>query len=146
MKTIRWLLLASLAMGLSLSAATVVLVPTTAVWRYLDNGSNQGTVWRSTTFSDATWKSGAAELGYGDGDEATTVSYGPSSSAKFITTYFRRAFSVTNASAFTNLSLRVIRDDGVVVYLNNTEVFRSNMPTGAVNYLTLASTAASDDG
>ena len=46
-------------------------------------------------FNDSTWASGPAELGYGDGDEATTVSYGPSSSNKYITTYFRRTFTVT---------------------------------------------------
>ena len=39
--------------------------------------------------------SGAAELGYGDGDEATVVSFGPSSSNKFITTYFRQSFQAT---------------------------------------------------
>ncbi|MFH0795425.1 MAG: metallophosphoesterase family protein, partial [bacterium] len=33
------------------------------------------------------------------------------------------------------------RDDGVVVFLNGTEVFRSNMPTGTVTYTTFASVA-----
>ena len=34
-----------------------------------------------------------------------------------------------------------MRDDGAVVYLNGTEVFRSNMPTnGAITFTTLAST------
>ncbi len=32
-----------------------------------------------------------------------------------------------------------MRDDGEVVYLNGTEVYRTNMPTGSINYLTLAS-------
>ena len=35
----------------------------------------------------------------------------------------------------------MLRDDGVVVYLNGTEVFRSNLPTGTIAYTTLASTA-----
>jgi hypothetical protein len=34
-----------------------------------------------------------------------------------------------------------MRDDGAVVYLNGTEVFRTNMPTGTIAYTTLASTA-----
>ena len=34
-----------------------------------------------------------------------------------------------------------MRDDGAVVYLNGTEMYRSNMPNGTVSYLTPASTS-----
>src|SRR5204862_4183903 len=47
-------------------------------------------------------------------------------------------FTVADPSAFTNLGVRLLRDDGGVVFLNGTEIFRSNMPTGAVNHLTPA--------
>ena len=56
--------------------STATLVPTGAAWRYLDNGSDQGTAWREPGFNDASWESGNAQLGYGDGDEQTVVSYG----------------------------------------------------------------------
>src|SRR5215207_6162856 len=127
--------------GPAARAADTTLVPTGAVWKYLDNGSNQGTAWRATSFNDSTWPSGPAQLGYGDGDEATTVGFGADSNNKFITTYFRRAFSVTNAAAFNALTLRLMRDDGAVVYLNGVEVWRSNMPAGTVGFLTTASVA-----
>jgi hypothetical protein len=39
------------------------------------------------------------------------------------------------------LDLGLLRDDGAVVYLNGTEVYRSNMPVGTIGYQTLASTA-----
>jgi hypothetical protein len=123
------------------ASASTTLIPTGSVWKYLDNGSNQGTAWQATGFNDSAWKSGPAQLGYGDGDEATVVGYGPNANAKYITTYFRTAFTVNNAAAVSALNLRLIRDDGAVVYLNGTEVFRSNMPTGAINYTTLASSA-----
>src|SRR5439155_21294515 len=42
----------------------------------------------------------------------------------------------------TNALARLLRDDGGVVYLNGTEVFRSNMPTGTIAYATLASSSA----
>src|ERR1043165_2284473 len=122
-------------------AADTILVPTAATWKYLDNGSDQGTAWRAASFNDSTWSSGPAQLGYGDGDEATTLSFGPDTNNKFITTYFRRAFSVTNPSQFTGLTLRLMRDDGAVVYLNGVEVWRTNMPTGSVGFLTPASVA-----
>jgi len=125
-----------------LLASTVeALVPAGAAWRYVDNGSNQGTAWRQAAFDDAGWKSGAAQLGYGDGDEATPIGYAGGSSTKSITSYFRRAFDVADASAYSALSLRLMRDDGAVVYLNGQEVGRSNMPGGTVSYTTAASEA-----
>src|SRR5688572_7345781 len=123
------------------SAAVTVLVPTGSAWKYLDNGSNQGTAWRAAGFADGSWASGAAQLGYGDGDEATVVSYGPNSSAKYITTYFRRTFSVADPTLVQSLTLQLLRDDGAVAYLNGTEVFRTNLPAGTIAYNTLAPAA-----
>lgn len=120
------------------------LVPAGAIWKYLDSGTNLATAWRSIDFEDDSWGSGPAQLGYGDGDEATEVKFGPSDTSKYITTYFRHIFEVTDATEFTNLTLRLLRDDGAVVYLNGTEVFRSNMPLGLINYLTLAASTIND--
>jgi hypothetical protein len=117
------------------------LVPAGSTWKYLDNGSNQGTAWRASAFDDTGWASGAAPLGYGD-PMTTTVNCGPNAptctSNNYITTYFRRSFNVADPSAFASLNLRLRRDDGAVVYLNGTEVWRSNMNAGAVSYTTLA--------
>src|SRR5215218_7714607 len=122
-------------------AVETTLVPAGATWKYLDNGSNQGTAWSANAFDDAAWAAGPAQLGYGDGDEATVVGFGPDSANKYITTYFRRSFNVNDAGAFAALTLRLLRDDGAVVYLNGAEVWRSNMPAGAVSYTTPASVA-----
>src|SRR4029079_900375 len=62
---------------------------------------------------------------------------------KYIPPYFRHHFTVSDPSTIAALSVLLQRDDGAVVYLNGNEVFRSNMPTGAINYLTLASSGAS---
>lgn len=136
--------IASFCMG-SASWADQVIVPTGSTWKYLDNGSNQGTTWRTTSFNDGSWASGAAELGYGDGGEATVVNGGPTSN-RYRTTYFRKTVSIANASLFTSYSMQIKRDDGVVIYVNGTEIYRNNMPTGTITYTTNASTAVSDDG
>jgi len=120
------------------------LVVSGDVWKYLDNGSNQGTAWRTAGFNDASWSSGNSELGYGDGDEATVVSYGPSSSSKYATTYFRKTINIATPTSFLSYTMKIKRDDGVVVYINGNEVYRNNL-SGTVNYTTLA-TNASDDG
>ena len=124
---------------------TRTLVNQGASWKYLDNGSNQGTAWRAPGFEDISWRSGRAELGYGDGGEQTTLGFGPNSGNKFITTYFRHTFNATNVGQFAKIQLRLRRDDGAVVYMNGQEVARSNMPGGPIGYLTAASGVSGGD-
>ncbi|HKS37832.1 MAG TPA: Ig-like domain-containing protein, partial [Verrucomicrobiae bacterium] len=114
------------------------LIPAGSTWKYLDNGSNQGTGWRQVGFNDASWASGPAELGYGDGGEATVVSYGSNANNKYITTYFRRAFAVNDPAGFSSIVVRLKRDDGAVIYVNGVEAHRSNMPGGTISYTSLA--------
>lgn len=118
------------------------LCATGAVWKYLDDGSDQGEAWRGTNFNDSSWASGPAKLGYSN-SPATAVSFGSNPSNKYVTTYFRRALVVQNPAIFTNLTIGLLRDDGAIVYLNSNEVFRGNMPGGSVGYRTLASTSVS---
>ena len=118
------------------------LVSRGSTWKYLDNGSDQGTAWRNPAFDDDSWESGPAELGYGDGAEATTVSFGPNSNAKYATTYFRHSFNASNVADYTKLTLGLRRDDGAVVYLNGNEIVRSNMPGGTITYQTTSTTFA----
>ncbi|MCW3464545.1 metallophosphoesterase [Chitinophaga nivalis] len=127
------------------TVAQTTLLPFGSSWKYLDNGSNQGTSWRAVSFNDGSWKSGPGKLGYGDGDEATVVSYGSSSSSKYVTTYFRKTFNITGVNNYNNFILEYLRDDGIVIYVNGTEVKRDNISSGTVSYTTLASDA-SDDG
>jgi hypothetical protein len=137
-----WLCATFLMSAVQLATAQFTFIPRNAPdWRYLDNGSDQGTAWTAPTFDDTSWSSGTAELGYGDGDEATVVSFGPDSNNKYVTTYFRKYFAVTNAAQWSNITLRVLRDDGAVVYLNGTEISRQNMPAGPITYQTLAASS-----
>ncbi|HTD66269.1 MAG TPA: Ig-like domain-containing protein, partial [Candidatus Limnocylindria bacterium] len=126
-------------------AVARMLVRSNSIWKYLDDGSDQGAAWAAPGFHDGSWTNGPAQLGYGDGDEATVVSYGPNASAKFTTTYFRHSFKITNAASYTNLMLRVLRDDGAVVHLNGVEAARYNMPTGAITYTTFAAGTTGDE-
>lgn len=127
------------------TSSTVPQLPVTSFpiaklsqWRYLDNGTNQDTAWRMPSFNDSTWSYGPGKLGYND-NAVTTLSYGPSSSNKYITYYFRKPFTVANVAALTDsLDLNILRDDGAVVFINGVEVVRSNMNSGAYDYLTFS--------
>src|SRR6185436_2491344 len=124
------------------NASDTVLVPQGSTWRYRDNGSNQPPTWRTLGFDDSAWAAGPAELGYGDGGEATLINCGPSAPAcnsnNFITTYFRRSFQLATNPSFSTLKLRLLRDDGAVVYINDIEVLRDNMPAGTISNQTPA--------
>ncbi len=123
-------------------AAERAFIAAGSEWRYLDNGSNQGTRWRARLFKDYKWKTGPAQFGYGDNDEKTKVSFGGDSGNKHVTTFFRHAFEVADPAGVTSLEGALLRDDGAVVYLNRREVTRNNMPQGSIGYTTFASTTA----
>ncbi len=122
-------------------SANLNLIPQGTAWRYFDGSSTPVGSWQSINFSDAAWKLGNAQLGYGDGDEKTVISYGPNSQNKYITSYYRHAFQISNPTDIQALKLRLLRDDGAVIYLNGNEIVRSNMPTGTISYSTLAPVA-----
>jgi hypothetical protein len=110
------------------------LVAPGALWKYRDDGVDLGQAWRQPAYSDAAWPAGPAELGYGDGDEATVISYGPDPSAKHPTSYFRRQFQVSSPEEVEALELQVRRDDAVAVYLNGVPVLRDNFAQHNILY------------
>ncbi|MBN2138946.1 MAG: DUF362 domain-containing protein [Sedimentisphaerales bacterium] len=112
-------------------------------WLYLDIGAEQAG-WAERAFDDASWRTGRARLGYGDDGEITEVRFGPNEdndlndrNNKYITTYFRKHFTVDNPADFTSLAFSVLRDDGAASYLNGHELPRTNMPSGPLSYETI---------
>ena len=129
--------------------SNVSIISFGSTWKYLDNGSNQGTAWTATGFSDVGWASGNGQLGYGDGDESIVLNAGctpvASCTSKFITSYFRKNITIGSTATYLDYTLNVKRDDGIIVYVDGAEVYRNNIAAGAFTYLTLAAIAA-DDG
>jgi hypothetical protein len=121
-------------------AQDISLIDTNAFWKYLDAGVDLGTAWRTLNFDDRAWASGPRPLGYGGTWLNTVLNIG-SGTNRLLAAYFRRTFVVPDTGAITGLTSRLLRDDGGMVYLNGAEVLRHNMPAGAVNYWTLATTA-----
>ncbi len=139
-------LLLCFALGLASGVARgdQLVVPAGSTWRYLDDGSFPGSSWTAAEFDDSAWRQGPAELGYGEGDEQTLTGYGPSASQKYLTTYFRRAFTPPPGIQVTGLQLDLLCDDGAAVYLNGTELVRVNLPAGALASSTRASGSSTD--
>jgi hypothetical protein len=122
----------------ALYSSNSVLIAENAAWKYHAQGQNLGSAWRASSYNDSAWPSGPAQLGYGENDEATLVSYGGNTTNRYPTTYFRRTFLMNASTSLGNLSLGLLRDDGAVVYLNGQEVLRDNLPAGTIDYQTLA--------
>ena len=111
-----------------------------STWKYFDANSRPSG-WQNTVFNDASWASGPGQLGYGDGDEATVISYGSNVNNKNITAYFRKLVNIPNPALYTSFTMNVNYDDGFVIYINGTEVNRTNMPAGVIAHSTVASGA-----
>ena len=119
-------------------------IPKNSQWAYLVTPAAADISWKNVVFDDSTWPQGAGQLGYGDGDEGTVIGFGPNTAARYITTYFRKTLLIPDPSVVTAMKVKLLRDDGAVVYVNGIDVFRSNMhPTNPVTY---SSTASSNVG
>ena len=115
------------------------LVPTDAVWRYLDDGSVPPARWHERDFDDSAWKNGITQIGCGDGDETTVIDVDNDPERTRITIYLRHRFAVTDIENIEQLKLAMLVDDGAVAYINGREVARFNMPAGPIGHRTPAS-------
>jgi hypothetical protein len=107
---------------------TVVAIPFRSVWKYHDSGTDPGMHWMMGMYDDATWRSGTAQLGYGDGDEATVLTRTTPSQSSV---YFRKRITVDGT--VTEAQLRVLFDDGIAVWVNGTQVFGKNVDKGVAH-------------
>ncbi len=119
---------------------TFTVVPKGGTWKYNDTGTNlHASGWKESTYDDSAWKSGRAKLGYEDG-AVTILQYGDAAD-KHPCYYFRHRFSSDNVPL--SLKLKVLCDDGAIVFINGAEAARRNMPAGEAAYDTLAIAAIS---
>ena len=118
-----------------------IIVGTGNSWKYLDNGSDQGMAWKAPGFNDVTWATGASPLGYG---AITNITFGTGNlTPSKITYYLRKNFNYTLTGNETAYQIRVMIDDGCIIYFNGIEVYRNRL-SDPVNYLTLAGNEAAE--
>ncbi|MBZ4420985.1 hypothetical protein [Myxococcus sp. RHSTA-1-4] len=113
------------AFTIGTAPTTGTVIPEGAIWKYFASGADPGASWNLPSFDDSAWPSGPAELGYGDGDEATVL---PRTSPSQSSVYFRHEFTL--AGPISAASVTVRHDDGVAIWLNGSLVFSANMADG----------------
>jgi hypothetical protein len=107
-------------------------------WKYFKGTSTpavQGTnQWNSISYNDTTWLGPSPSgFGFSDCDDGTTLS---DMQNNYLSVFTRKAFVVDNPASITRLGIAADYDDGVMVYLNGTEVARLNMPAGVITHST----------
>ncbi|WP_203230966.1 PKD domain-containing protein [Nocardioides caldifontis] len=117
-----------------------VVIENGSAWRWRYAAGAPPTGWTGRTFVDTTWSSGNAIFGWGT-PVSTSLDIFPDTADRPRAAYFRRSFQVTDASRVVRLRLTSVANDGVVIYVNGTEVTRSNMPTGTITQNSYASSA-----
>lgn len=124
-----------------LNVVSSAAIPRGSAWKYLAPLTAAGVPanWKAAAFSDAAWSSGIAPIGFSPNGEDGETTVIPTAAGKPFTVYFRKTVFVSDPLSSPWLQLNLRRDDGAVVYLNGTELWRSNMTeTGTVAYDTPA--------
>ena len=139
----RLLLLGILCLAVSSEAA--VLLSTSSTWRFL-RGTGEAsqpdiTAWRNASFNDSSFVNAPAPFWYGDTRTGGIQLNDMLNSYTCI--FLRQTISVANASQIGGLRLNYYIDDGFVMWINGTEVFRENVG-GDPTYTTLAANQSSD--
>lgn len=115
------------------------LVETGSEWKYYDLGNLPSATWTDNAYDDTSWQNGAAQLGYGEGDEQTVINFGGDPNNKFSTYYFRKKITIDNLNSLAdNLHAAILIDDGARVYVNGVQVYNYNLPSGTIDYTTFA--------
>lgn len=133
MKTIKpyyLIIIIILCFSSSFSIAQTKLIKSNEEWQYYDDGVLPYNWYLNNT---TRWKNGVTPIGYGDKKITTSIRYGKEEEQKDITKYFKKSILIENPSKFLAYEIKVKRDDGIVIYLNNKEVYRDNMPNGLIS-------------
>ena len=126
---------------------------TNTVWRYNESGTDLGTVWKEPGYDDTAWPQGRGVLAWED-TPATLAVIGPltntilslsnAAGERIVTYYFRTTFVVTNPAETATLTFSNLIDDGAIVYMNGTELYRVNMTNAPVTYTNQALAVATE--
>ena len=126
---------------------------TNYVWKFNQNPSGLDTVnWTAPSYDDSAWPSGMALLGHCTSNYSgfvnnprlftnTDLKLNNGDGTTNITYYFRTKFVATNHPSIVQLTASNFYAHGIVVYLNGTEAYRMNMPSGKITCKTFASSA-----
>jgi DNA-binding CsgD family transcriptional regulator len=141
--TVRLVALCIVFFGFTDAYSQDTIVKSGDTWSYLDKGTidiESNSLLKSTSIN---WSEGPTPIGFGQGDEATMINNINEDDSILTYFVFRKTITLNNPEEYKSFLLRLVRDDGAVIYVNDKEVVRSNLPEGKISQKTLASTLVS---
>ncbi len=140
MKKLRFLI-ASMAFALftlNANAQIDTLSNFGSYWKYIDSTVNTDSAsWTQSSYNDANWPCSPSPIGYGDtwivgcihSGCSSLVECNPTCATKNITAWFRQKISVPNVNLYDSVYFDGLIDDGLIMYVNGTQVWSYNMPS-----------------
>lgn len=152
MYCLRILVINPISLGLAFLLTSLVSVPaqdvlvdTNSVWQFRRGTSEASSPvgdWRELSHGGVGFSNAPAPFWYGDvrngGTELTDMR------TNYTCIFLRRTFVVSDPGAVAYLNLSAYVDDGMVVWINGTEVERVNISAGEPTYETLSATQQPD--
>ncbi len=139
--------------GVPPTIVTLPLLPYHSTWRYNASGANLGSSWANSNHPvGGAWQSGPGIHAYSPNSLpvpiGTPLPDPLTRDPGVITYYFETEFTLTASDAANLEALRWnhLIDDGAVFYLNGVEIYRHNMPAGAVTASTVATSGVGTAG
>ncbi len=125
------------APGTRASIGASYLIPIDAAWKYLliNTNADVQAAFAGVSYDDSSWAGPSNALLYVEGatlpaPKNTLLSLTDISGNVFNTFYFRKRLVAAVGASDLTLHIRHIIDDGLVLHLNGTEIYRFNMPSG----------------
>ena len=127
---------ASAAVGIP---ATTYVAASTTGWKYfkgITEDSAPVSVWKLPSFIDTAWLSGQTPIGYGFSVACNTVlaDMQGTTASNYSTVFARKSFTISAGQVPDQIILNIRHDDGCIVWINGTEVYRGAMPAGNVPF------------
>jgi hypothetical protein len=135
----------------TVGVAADYFVPMTSAWKYLLTGTNPPVhaAFMQPGYDDSAWSGPSNALLYAESaalpaPKNTEIAVSDGVFVRYPTFFFRQKFHVPITGGSVVAQLRHVIDDGLVLHLNGQEIYRFNMPTGAISAGTLASSSVGD--
>ncbi len=114
-----------------LPPVTTALLAYGDTWKAETSGNDPGASWKDAGFADGGWTAGAGAYQLGGAPLPAPATAGTALPAGPVTYYFRKTFTFSGQAAFATLRLQLLADDGAAVWLNGTELVRTNLSAAA---------------
>jgi hypothetical protein len=97
-------------------------------WFYRPGTSLPPSTWRDPSFAqDATWLAATTPIGFGGVNGVTIATTVPGMLNNYASVFARRTFNIATGEIPNGLLLRYTIDDGIIIWINGTEILRRNV-------------------